>query len=42
MKILRKIKEFYIWLTSKQVLAAINDGASYDEVQQIVQKEARG
>lgn len=34
-----KIKEWFIWLTSKQVGQAINDGASYEEVCEIVRKE---
>lgn len=35
-KIIKKIKEWWIWMTSKKVLDAINDGASYDEVLGIV------
>jgi hypothetical protein len=35
----RKIKEWWVWLTSKKVLDAINDGATYDEVQAIVEEE---
>jgi hypothetical protein len=35
----KKIKEMFIWLFSKRVGQAINDGASYDEVQAIVEEE---
>ena len=35
----KKIKEMFIWLFSKRVGQAINDGASYDEVQDIVEEE---
>lgn len=35
----KKIKEMFIWLFSKKVGQAINEGASYDEVQAIVQEE---
>jgi hypothetical protein len=35
----KKIKEFWIWLTSKKVGQAINDGATYEEVCNIVQEE---
>ena len=35
----RKIKEWWVWLTSKRVGQAINDGATYDEVQAIVEEE---
>lgn len=34
-----KIKEMLIWLFSKKVGQAINDGASYKEVCKIVQEE---
>ena len=37
----KKIKEWFIWLTSKKVLEAINDGATYEEVEKIVQEEAQ-
>ena len=40
-KIFRKLKELWIWLTSKKVGQAINDGASYDEVQKIVEEEMK-
>lgn len=35
----RKIKEWWVWLTSKKVGQAINDGATYDEVKAIVEEE---
>ena len=35
----KKIKEWFIWLFSKKVGQAINEGASYEEVQAIVQEE---
>lgn len=35
----KKIKEWFIWLTSKKVGQAINEGASYEEVQAIVKEE---
>ena len=38
-KIFRTIKEWWIWLTSKKVEQAINNGATYDEVCKIVQEE---
>ena len=38
-KFFRKIKEWWIWLTSKKVENAINNGASYEEVQAIVKEE---
>ena len=37
----KKIKEWFIWLFSKKVGQAINDGASYDEVQAIVEEEMK-
>lgn len=37
----KKIKEFWIWLTSKRVGQAINDGATYEEVCNIVQEEMK-
>ena len=36
---LKKIKEWWIWLTSKKVGQAINNGASYEEVEAIVMEE---
>ena len=38
-KFFRIIKEWFIWLTSKKVGQAINDGATYEEVCKIVQEE---
>lgn len=35
----KKIKEWWVWLTSKKVLEAINNGATYDEVLGIVRAE---
>jgi hypothetical protein len=35
----KKIKEMFIWLFSRRVGQAINEGASYEEVQAIVQEE---
>ena len=35
----KKIKEWWIWLTSKKVGQAINNGATYEEVEAIVQEE---
>ena len=37
----KKIKEMFIWLFSKRVGQAINEGASYDEVQAIVEEEMK-
>ena len=34
-----KIKEWFIWLTSKKVGDAINNGATYEEVCEIVKEE---
>lgn len=38
-KFFRKIKELFVWITSKEVKKAINDGATYEEVCKIVEKE---
>lgn len=35
----KKIKEMFIWLFSKKVGQAMNDGATYEEVCKIVQEE---
>ena len=35
----KKIKEWFIWLFSKKVEKAINDGATYEDVCNIVQEE---
>lgn len=40
-KLLKKINEWFVWLTSKRVLDAINDGLSYDEVDRIVKEEMK-
>lgn len=37
----KKIKEWWVWLTSKKVGQAINDGATYDEVMAIVEEELK-
>ena len=36
----QKIKEFIIWMFSRKVLEAINDGATYDEVDSLVKELA--
>lgn len=41
MRIFKKITRAITWLFSKNVLNAINNGATYEEVQAIVDKEAR-
>ena len=38
-RILRTMKEAWVWMTSKKVLEAINNGATYDEVLGIVYVE---
>jgi hypothetical protein len=38
-KFFRKIKEWWIWITSRRVGQAINDGASWEEVCRIVDEE---
>lgn len=38
-KLFKKIKEWFIWLTSRKVQEAINNGTDYDEVKKIVQEE---
>lgn len=38
-KMIQKIKEFITWFMSKDVLEAINNGATREEVEEIVQKE---
>jgi hypothetical protein len=37
--VFKKIKEWWIWLTSKKVADAINNDATYDEVCEIVKEE---
>ena len=39
-KLWMKIKELWVWFTSKEVLEAINDDRPYEEVQAIVKREA--
>lgn len=39
-KLWQKIKEWFVWLTSKAVLEAINnEGATYEEVVAVAKKE---
>ena len=38
-RFLRKIKELFVWITSKRVMVAINNGATYEEVCKIVEEE---
>lgn len=38
-KIFRIIKEYWVWLTSKKVQEAINNGAEYSDVCKIVEEE---
>ena len=38
-KLWRSIKEWFVWLTSKRVMEAINSGATYEEVCEVVRKE---
>lgn len=38
-KLFVKIKEWFIWITSKKVGQAINEGATYEEVCGIVKEE---
>ena len=38
--VVTKIREEIAWYTSKRVLAAINEGRTYDEVLAIVKEEA--
>ena len=38
-KFFKKVKEWFVWFTSKRVLDAINNGATYDEVCKIVEEE---
>ena len=40
-KMIQKIKELITWFMSKDVLEAINNGATYEEVEQIVQEEVQ-
>ena len=37
----KKIKEWFVWMFSKRVGEAINEGASYEEVCKIVEEEMK-
>lgn len=41
MKVIVKVKEWITWLFSADVREAINNGATYEEVQEIVDAEVR-
>jgi hypothetical protein len=41
-KIINKIKEEITWFTSQKVIDAINSGATYEEVEEIVKQEVYG
>lgn len=38
-KLIYKIKEWFVWLMSRKVMDAINNGATYEEVEEIVKQE---
>lgn len=38
-KFFKKIREWFVWLTSKRVLDAINSNATYEDVCNIVKEE---
>lgn len=38
-KIIQYIIEWFTWLTSPKVLEAINDGATYEQVEAVVEEE---
>lgn len=40
-KLWQMIKEWFVWLTSKRVMQAINSGATYEEVCEVVKEESR-
>ena len=40
-KICRWFKREFVWMTSKKVLDAIDSGASYEEVEAIVEEEMK-
>ena len=42
MRMIRKFLEAITWLFSRNVLNAINNGATYEEVEQIVKSEVDG
>ena len=37
----KKIKEWWVWLTSKKIGQAINEGKTYDEVCAIAEEEMK-
>lgn len=41
-RIFKEIRTWWVWLTSKKVRAAINNGAAYEEVEKIVKEEVYG
>lgn len=40
-RFLRWLNHEFTWMTSKKVLAAINEGRSYEEIEAIVQEEMK-
>ena len=40
-KLWQKIKEWFVWLTSKRVMEAINSGATYEEICEVVKEDMR-
>lgn len=40
-KLWQMIKEWFTWLTSKRVMEAINGGATYEEVCEVVKEDMR-
>ena len=38
-RVLKALREWVAWFTTRGVLEAINNGATYDEVEQIVKKK---
>jgi hypothetical protein len=40
-KLWQKIKEWFVWLTSNRVMEAINSGATYEEVCEVVKEDMR-
>lgn len=41
MKFINMVKRFFIWMFSRDVLDAINAGATYAEVEQIVNERCK-
>ena len=41
MKLINMVKRFFIWTFSRDVLNAINAGATYSEVEQIVNERCK-